>query len=271
MAQSVPYEIQTDILSRLPGKSLVRFRGACKRWRDTINQDLRPAPFAVASVSQTRVRVYAFRDAKNAFSLTGEFAWDDVGGETNTVLPSCGAGLVCCHGRRDVLVLNPSTAERLALPRSHHRAIMGCGFGYSRSLDQYKVVRFVDCEPSIRCEVFTIGADDDWRPVEAFDHRIVFNHHRPVCVDGRIHWIGINMHSRLLIIVRFDLETERFTAVDGPRWLSRLEVNGDNLDLRVLEARLCMVKRMPRGRGLKKAEGRQRVEVWVMRLKASTF
>ncbi|KAK1310774.1 F-box protein [Acorus calamus] len=267
----IPYDILIDILSRLPGKSLARSRSACKHWHDIIDHDpnfltlrrARHPPFTVASLSQTYgIRLYAFDDKKNAFTKTDDnFACNAIQ-STHTVLPSCG-GLICCYGEHHVLVLNPSTSDRHLLPSST-TTIIGCGFGYSPSLNRHKTVRFVEHPWGILCEVFTLGTDS-WRPIEEpSEQLIIFNHHQPVCVDGKIYWIGINRRGRLPRIVGFDLETERFTAVDGPMWLSRLGVNVDHLDLRVLEARLCVVKRMPSDVREVKAEGRQRVEVWVM-------
>ncbi|KAK1310985.1 F-box protein [Acorus calamus] len=265
----IPYDILIDILSRLPGKSLLRFRGACKHWRDIIDHDPhflalcrahRP-PFTLASLSRTRtrgvVRLYAFNDKKNAFTKTDDFECDAIR-STHTVLPSCG-GLICCYGERHVLVLNPSTSDRrlLLLPPTPTSTIIGCGFGYSPSLKTHKVVRFIDHPCGSKCEVFTLGADS-WRPVEQqpLERLINFNHRcrRPVSVHGKIYWIGFERHTRRPVLVGFDLETERFAAVDEPR----LGVNVDHLYLRVVEARLGVVKKIWGQWELEK------MEIWVM-------
>ncbi|XP_061998812.1 F-box/kelch-repeat protein At3g23880-like [Rosa rugosa] len=158
----IPEDIIVDILSRLPVKSLIRFRCVSKRWRSIVSDpQLAKLQFQVASEKKTQSRRLVFyRNDSDIESLDLETPWSSSSIRKLTgpfehrdrishieVLGSCN-GLVCVATPRSVTPLyiwNPSTGFSLKLPgfsnnETNCSQISYCGFGYVLATDDYKVL-----------------------------------------------------------------------------------------------------------------------------------
>ncbi|KAK1603521.1 hypothetical protein QYE76_026959 [Lolium multiflorum] len=171
----VPLELlASQILSRLPVGSLLRFRCVCKAWRDTIDGDesfhrehlhFQKTSLLLAPQVRHYMNVYWGR------SITGLYRWEpwsqdavtrvpDMAGDDHTLrageathdLAHCD-GLVLLPSEATLRVLNPATRGILRLPWSHgikvpfgglnhlpsHQAF---GLGQDTRSKAYKVARF---------------------------------------------------------------------------------------------------------------------------------
>ncbi|XP_059650282.1 putative F-box protein At5g52610 [Cornus florida] len=174
-----------EIFSRLPVKSLFRFRSVCKRWLTIID-----SPSLVdlhLSQSQTRpcgpqiLVSFSGPDSKHYF-----YSASLEGGPAVRLLslPGCERyvseslnGLVCFYNGRYVYVINPSTREFRLLPASHSNYenfkfdnlrsgvefYSIYSFGFDPSTNEYKVLHIMSMRHGftrrlfdMQCEVFTI-------------------------------------------------------------------------------------------------------------------
>ncbi|KVI00591.1 F-box domain, cyclin-like protein [Cynara cardunculus var. scolymus] len=145
MASRLPNVLIVEILSRLPSKSLLRFRSVCKSW--------------LSLISSTEFRhnkeVYTVHLDDQQFTLDAEapikFPFKIVGPDIYcyTIIGCCN-GVVClCNDNttEEVILWNPSVRRNITLvpsifPNNYwYKLILVLGFGYDTMSDDYKVVR----------------------------------------------------------------------------------------------------------------------------------
>lgn len=168
-------DIVVEILSRLPVKSLKRFRCVCKSWCDLISDSffvMKHANYATKATSSLKVLVSI--EPFQSIDCEALLKHEDEDGHVASSQPkldlskccpdmlrschlyivgSCN-GLICLHGvdwyrdYSDILLWNPCTGDTKVLPehtffRAHYgkyRHPMFYGFGYDSSTDDYKVI-----------------------------------------------------------------------------------------------------------------------------------
>ncbi|KAH7845911.1 hypothetical protein Vadar_007341 [Vaccinium darrowii] len=159
----LPEDVSTEILSRLPLKSLLRFKSACKTWRDLIqnpnfislhhnrstknddcllvkrflSDDIRDSVFSLVSDEKAPVC-----DLVDLFSATGANVWDlDLLGSCNGVV--CIASKSASNCKSTITLCNPSMREIRLVPQPcyHTRPWTVLGFGFDSNANDYKVVR----------------------------------------------------------------------------------------------------------------------------------
>ncbi|KAM7497889.1 hypothetical protein LguiA_022303 [Lonicera macranthoides] len=172
MSDYIPYELQLEVLSRLPVKSLLKFRCVSKYWNSLItgpnfitahiNQSLASHQ---TNTTHTLVRDYSFTHREEIFSY--RFDTDDISpfdeyevlkcptrrnnGYYFSIIGSCN-GLLCLtedisESASNVFLWNPSIRRYLTLPiprvTSHlYKHLMSVhGFGVDPNTNDYKVVR----------------------------------------------------------------------------------------------------------------------------------
>ncbi|XP_058214532.1 F-box/kelch-repeat protein At3g23880-like [Rhododendron vialii] len=200
----LPFEITVEILSRLPVKSLLRFKSVCKTWYDLIrNPDFiakhllspvtqNPTPlletgFNIVTQNHEISLIYddgfnygpinllfPFLDMRN-YDGTWDFEGDDdyfsIGGICN--------GLVCVSLSwfgYPLFLCNPSTRQFREIPNSkwgneHLNGIqVSFGFGFHPSANDYKLIRIVLYSSPIReCDVradLYVMSTDTWTEID---------------------------------------------------------------------------------------------------------
>nr|WRO64597.1 MYB transcription factor protein [Rosa persica] len=137
----IPEDIIMDILSRLPVKSLIRFRCVSKCWRSIVSDpQLAKLQFQVTSEKKTQSQNRLLPKLTGPFEHRDRISHGEVRGSCN--------GLVCVATPRSVSPLyiwNPSTGFSLKLPgfsnnETNCSQISYCGFGYFPATDDYKVL-----------------------------------------------------------------------------------------------------------------------------------
>ncbi|KAM3392444.1 hypothetical protein ACQJBY_013534 [Aegilops geniculata] len=244
----VPHELVTQILPRLPVKSLVRFTCVCKTWHDTItgqsfqreHLSLQEPCVLIAPQIGGGTGLYRWEKSQGAATLVQ--AMDSFPAvETNRrhKLAHCD-GLVLVVSMDDtVWVLNPATHHALSLPRSHVTPIapycpfLGAfGLGHDPRSNTYKVARIyyhsVDtrrtggCRFTFRVEVFTIGRDQHWHqtaapppyPIEACRTATFFKGSLLWTIDESVMRVGGDVGVRGF--PRFNLKDESFSVIPAP-------------------------------------------------------
>ncbi|XP_028550820.1 putative F-box protein At1g32660 [Dendrobium catenatum] len=116
---------------------------------------------------------------------------------------------------------NPPTDEFMTLPKNYDQedCWLSCvGLGRVESTQEYKVVRVLENDKRMICEVFTLGSDHQWREVDA-PLITIFCPIPCIFVAG-----GMYVFEKMyFVIMRFDIEAENWMDIPPPkdfRWLS---------------------------------------------------
>ncbi|KAK3416950.1 hypothetical protein EUGRSUZ_H02694 [Eucalyptus grandis] len=221
-------DIIIDILSRLPVKSLMRFKCVSKRWRSLISdphfaklhlqrlilENITPSQKIIKSNPLQTIDYEALDsdEVKNHVLVESH----DLGKDEPWGLAGSCHGLVSLAVDDGFLVYNPTTKESRKLPGSdllaEHEFFHG--FGYSSTTDDYKIVQgafFKANDGSKECvlEIFLLRSGS-WRRVPSKDVPKLDG--AGIYLNGSVHWIvnrGIGSRTEQAIIP-FGLATETF-------------------------------------------------------------
>ncbi|KAL2530263.1 F-box/kelch-repeat protein [Forsythia ovata] len=259
--QNFPEEIIMEILSRLPVKSLIKFRSVSKSWLSLISRTQfakahleisikknkgEPDSLAFGCTSETGVKLRScnldsfMNDLKyiNAAEIYGDTVLNSLWmiGSIN--------GLICLSVRpSEIFLWNPSIRKSKKLPPSgftygQFSFISTYGFGYDKVNDDYKVVETYgftndSCMYIADVKIYSLRSNS-WKQIEGWPGAYVAGSNT-VFVDGSFHWPGRS--KRPWFITSLNLATEMYHEVPLPRYnvdaLSELMVG-------VLRGCLCL-------------------------------
>ncbi|KAK9052806.1 hypothetical protein SSX86_029436 [Deinandra increscens subsp. villosa] len=236
----IPPEIITDILHRLPAKSLGRFRCVSKNWLALISD---PRFIKIHQNTSNRHHLISDSHHNSLYSLPLINQNDEKPKNLSLLFPhaylfilhgSCN-GLVFGSiddfiGNNSLVVLNPTTNELIELPESGYEMLNNLleidimyGFGYDSVTDDYKVVtvsyfhyNYLIPPDNMSVHVYSLR-NNTWRWVvdSPYDH----SHGKSlpaVFVNGSLHWIANKCYDHLPVIVAFSLADEGFSEVPSP-------------------------------------------------------
>lgn len=253
----IPPEVITDILSRLPVKSLLRFRCVSKSFKTLIDspkfiqahlkqQELKPN-------SDLKLILKAHNKADNLFSLDfTSFASTQMPKELEhplkhlygptQVLGSCRGLVLISNNMNDNGVWNPSTKVFRKLPfckmnppskppsgRGPGLAQICGGFGYDKCNDDYKVVTIAqryhpDAEPSLVSKTMVYSLKLGWwKKVQDCPYWLL-KEENGTCAGGALHWIVTKEPTAWwspLILVGLNLGNGSFQEVSFPENLGK--------------------------------------------------
>ncbi|XP_047085149.1 peroxisomal fatty acid beta-oxidation multifunctional protein-like [Lolium rigidum] len=265
-AASLPYHAIFDILSRVPLKSVCRFRCVSKEWCDLISSHF----FAAAHRSHQGpllIDAGSFEEEEPAGGR--DMRLMDMEGNIVRVIKGAGGYGMMCNTSLDELicvsgpicggiqVVDPATGEVLktcpqvdvvdhdAYPFVAVRYYYLFGFGRATPSGEYKMVRLVG---GGTCEVFTLGDDDrGWRIAQPPPSILVSDQGPPIAIDGVLYFMEGGVSDNLIC---FDLESEEWKpdVIIGPRMSDHEEAGWERLrrplPIRITELNgsLCMVQ-----------------------------
>ncbi|XP_074284082.1 F-box/kelch-repeat protein At3g23880-like [Silene latifolia] len=243
--------INQEILTRLPVKSISRFKLVSKQWYFTLSSSkfakdhLIKSPFYHPSAP---VNTLFIKNGNDYYLFSYDDDNDQISGnyEDNLVkldvvfrvrdgnyleLTGCCNGLIC---------LTPAFSEYFILwnpaTRKVHKyeldgylesfvAFMPCdvyGFGYASSVDDYKYVRilsrlFGDSPGIIAVHVFSLRSKS-WRKIDSdIDNYFLYSRGQGVLINEKLYWPGCCVEGSYGdVIVSFDLGTETFAIFTYP-------------------------------------------------------
>ncbi|KAL9689398.1 hypothetical protein QQ045_009783 [Rhodiola kirilowii] len=247
---NIPHDIMVDILSRLPAKSLLKFR------RTMANASQQRVLLSVKPFWSIKYDDLECLGSNNAFELVGH----------------CN-GLICIllrKGRRShqdpiertFCLWNPSTNECWQISSDdvandivssnsmfrgeYYNRFEIFGFGYDLTIDDYdKIVRLISYDELdvVQVEIFTIGRRT-WRK-EEFHLDYVVNLlsydriHDCLFLNGALHWINTLYYVEQKEILSFNLEQEQLQVMRIDRHAIKSLFNRTNL--RVISGKLVLV------------------------------
>ncbi|KAM3296400.1 hypothetical protein ACQJBY_038628 [Aegilops geniculata] len=217
-AVSLPDDVVSDILSRLPVKSVSRLRCVCTGWRAlisdpgfaTLHRSRQAEPLIIASVYQEYP--WGSRDLQ-LMDMDGNVVKVIKGGGSIGLLSTSMDTIVCVTDAfsYDAHVIDLATGDVLIdCPKSRGGMLTCfCGFGRAVPSGMYKVVRLWSDKT---CEVLTVGEDIEWRWMESSPTKIS----SPLAVNGNIYFL-ISWRLDRDCLVCFELESEQWKEpIKGP-------------------------------------------------------
>ncbi|CAM8915227.1 unnamed protein product [Rhodiola kirilowii] len=197
----LPHDVIVDILSRLPCKSLLKFRCVSKQWNSIIRSHKFNKLQLSKSISDTsRQRVL----------------WNPTTRECKEVGKNDVANMVDAGCMFDVKKTRWNLCE-------------GYGFGYDSSSDDYKIVRLSGSQTNVVVvEIYKIGSRI-WKKFEqSFSDTIwifqsnCFPNFCPF-LNGACHWVAHKSSNQDSLILCFDVRKEQLEEVALPPYLSKSE------------------------------------------------
>ncbi|EYU37192.1 hypothetical protein ABFS82_06G155700 [Erythranthe guttata] len=257
---TIPHDIMLNIFSRLPAKSICRFRCLSKLWSrifsttyflNSVNSQLHRKPDEQSVIFITRPREIIKTIDKiqlNAVSRTIDFkpshGWFKI-------LGSCDGLILLQTFECRVFLINPVTVEILEVPPATENRIRThkYGFGYDPWNDEYKIVEarysmpFVE-KSKMAVEVYNVK-QRVWKRVE--DSPFIPSPSRyshSAYLNGKIHWLvekTVEAGDGYSTIAAFDLASEAFKEIPLPSGISLNRIIWQ-CKLVVFEGWLCIVE-----------------------------
>ena len=250
-----PIEIIVEILSRLPVKSLLRYKSVCKSWCSLISDPCFIRSHASLSTSDISIANHrlVIHDVTNKFFKSCslyDLLFEKSSNEFEHCFPleltskphlqiigSCN-GLLCILKFPTLIIYNPSTRITSKLPKVPNVSYgMMHGFGYDESTDDYKVVM------TNRNNVYIFSLKTGtWKKIGDFLHGHLFSNSKTqscasgMFSNGALHWAKADQNLGAWTIVALDLAKETYCEVLQPVYGEGKE----NLSLGVLGQWLCV-------------------------------
>ncbi|PIA50002.1 hypothetical protein AQUCO_01300619v1 [Aquilegia coerulea] len=273
MSIVLPDEIIEDILSRLPVKSLLRFRCVSKSWCAIIrnpyfvkmhhdrfheNNNLVFLKGGIRNVN--KLYLLNYEEVNNSLvELSRPSEMPDI-----PIITTCSCnGLICIEDVRGTLwIWNPSTRKHKRLPRfmvglvSVMTSCTGLGFVYDLSSSDYMIIKI--CSPQNCCFQSEVGiywsSYNLWERLPDIPYKIfyvrwdvptnksnkVFSESNPTHFHDALHWVGCKCLRDLTlnIIFAFDVKNRVFREVHLPADYDHF--NLCRMTLLVLDGYLCL-------------------------------
>ncbi|XP_057516265.1 F-box protein CPR1-like isoform X2 [Amaranthus tricolor] len=240
---ALPKEIITEILSRLPVKSLLRFTSVCKSWYFLIkNPNFAKLHLNQSLISQSNRHLILFHhslyfsqidlDSNHLSFLKINHPLDH---QKTIVLGSCN-GVTCISNfsKSEFFLFNPLTKSHRKLPSipiQDPKDEVIFGFGYDSKNDDYKVLRMLEGYNYKTDEIFYNEAkvyslnNHSWKTVDALPYYLFYKNFYGALVNENLHYsvlVEQILDSEYMSIARFDLQTERFSLMSYP-----IDIYGD--------------------------------------------
>ncbi|XP_028793419.1 F-box/kelch-repeat protein At3g23880-like [Neltuma alba] len=246
-APFLPKEIMTNILKRLPVKSLMRFRCVCKHWKDLFKtpsfvsdhlchfSHQNPSVLFFQSYGANPLQLRLLDCEMQVRDVQKAPQFDSSPSMSVNIIGSCN-GLLCVEVLRrgitpkSLLLWNPATRDVREVPSSRAIDYGGCncllGFGFSPLVNDYKIVAIaVDySDITVRgAEAYSLSRDS-WKEIEVENLEDVTPYRDSVSSNGAIFWYGSTPGEEEEeedeeadgVIVSFDIAMEVFTLIPWP-------------------------------------------------------
>ncbi|EXB75668.1 Putative F-box protein [Morus notabilis] len=253
----IPDRIVDDIISRLPGESIVEFKSVNRSWCFLLcalinNREFVEKQFRNTKDKSTVTLIFdqsppdADYSHKNNVRFSLLTLTIDNGKKKNRFVPSVAEelnlppfakeggnswvvachcdGIVCLVDRMHVMVCNPVMKEFKLLRESRHankttKTYSGIGFGYDSNAKDYKFVRVMDCSKAL-AEIYTLGKES-WRDI-SMPENIVDIRFLEVALylKGVCYWAIEMKDDHKMMILSFDVSDEVFHVIPFPENLT---------------------------------------------------
>lgn len=282
--QDLPQDIIHDMLRRLPGKSLHRFKSICKNWCNTISHPDFEELNVQQLMSKIRINVYSPKDAHHAykcasfelqekgssakqltsFYLTPKFAvW--IEDSFSNLLLYRAHDPVGMPFKINLYVFDTVTHELKHLPeiKGCYDHTSRCSFICIESTKQYKLIIFQYYELlslAAMCSFFSLNNQNNnkWRAYKLPGFQRVMKSCSLISLNGVLHWIAQDFGSHFgAFIQTMDIETEVFMRIIEVPCQPCAEYSRAIMNYNLLEIKGSL--------GLMKAASHDELVIWVLK------
>ncbi|CAI8597606.1 unnamed protein product [Vicia faba] len=238
---TLPFDLITEILSRLPVKTLVQFRCVCKSWNSLISDNkFSRKHFNLSTTRDLHVISYdeplnrfvlksyplqsVFTDLTTNFTQLGFPYNSPFEHNLHYIVGSCD-GILCLvdYHNSFVVLWNPSIRKFKELPPFEYPELppaVKYGFGYDHVSHNYKVVVVYDysTQDTTKIKVYTLTTNSSWRNIQTLPFPSEFGYDQPgIHVRGTINWLAYTKWPLPPFIVSFDLGNESCQKIFPPQ------------------------------------------------------
>ncbi|CAA7048433.1 unnamed protein product [Microthlaspi erraticum] len=253
LTSSFPHDLISEILLRLPAKSVKRFGCVSRLWSSITTDAYFITSFETRP--QRKSLLLCFRRGENlfAFSIPQDHSNEPFSVSSqpvatyHTTCPKNSPfypnksvhGLICSKKKTKAIIWNPRAKHLLTLTKpqkswtwNHIKFFLG----YDPIGRKHKVVCMrwiVACD---ECWVLTLGsAQESWRVVKTYhEHHLYNNRDSYECINGVLYYQAYLIHNQTVIIMSFDVRSEKFHMIK----LQLENITGDGT-LRTYNGRLA--------------------------------
>ncbi|CAL9216843.1 unnamed protein product [Arabidopsis halleri] len=247
----IPLDLTVEILTRLPAKSLLRFKCVSKLWSSIIQSQGFIDSFY--SISSTRPRsivaftngLFAKDEDKRLFifssSQEGHESSSSVINNLDMTIPSLTVcnnpasrcvsvnGFVACSLNTGLMICNPSTRQVIVLPilpPRHAPKMRGRCLGYDPVDDQFKALALISSRlpnnHSVEHLVLTLKGDKkkySWRQIQGNNNIPPYSPvTMRVCINGVVYYGAWTPRPSMnAVIVCFHVRSEKITFIKAPK------------------------------------------------------
>nr|XP_011460760.1 PREDICTED: F-box/kelch-repeat protein At3g23880-like [Fragaria vesca subsp. vesca] len=275
----LPSEVTTELLARLPVKSLLKFKTVCKSWLSLISStefvkkhDLihRARSYYSSSTNSKRLLIswesqalmcYSPKSRPREIPIDIHIERFDHSGKNHhqrelsfDIIGSCD-GLVClkvgdCCVER-VFLWNPCTRECVEAKERNGEDVrifsLHHGFGYDYNSDDYKVLKVYHKTTTCISMIYTLRTDS-WRRIQDYPRGAFPLEKCATYVNGALHWLA-KIRQNDPFIIALDLTSETYMEVAVPDYGTGSSFEG----VGALEGCLCVL-----------VDGKE-TDLWVMK------
>lgn len=233
----VPKDIVADILTRIPVKSLIRFKCLSKFYCDLIESPSFIATHLHHSIHNPSLIVLNRKSLEsgasllhnNETTLSGDLFTPFVQDQSSLMTVGSCHGLVCVYQEKKFILWNPATRQfrllppaRLSLDFYADHSRVGLGFGFDPQENDYKIVRvkivvYVHAGVSVQVQVFK-QSKNSWREINYDRPDNVYEWRRfpysvtcAVGAKGELYWMTDNN-----MLLSFSMFNEIFQWISIP-------------------------------------------------------
>ncbi|KAL5698489.1 hypothetical protein ACHQM5_029521 [Ranunculus cassubicifolius] len=218
----IPHELMLNIFTRLPPKSLFRFKCVCKDWLALFQDETFMDSYAfhrrqqVVNLLGRKGKWYVLYSLDKTGMIATKIPLSFVVSEWYTFASACN-GLFCLPiDGQGLMVWNPITNESIYLPESepYRGEKKFLGFGFDIVSNKFKVIRSYTLH---EIQVLTVG-DQEWRNVGGGSlngERHILD--KIIYLNGSLHWLTRMIQGGLgSTITSFNLGDESFRMLPIP-------------------------------------------------------
>ncbi|KAK9096004.1 hypothetical protein Sjap_021501 [Stephania japonica] len=273
-------DVIIGILSRLPAKTLFRFKSVCKSWRTLIEkpsfvqEHLERLQRGEGNTRPNNIVFLDYNNDSRLYSLDIEsslsLSCDEVEVELTEKVRNCNDlrfslltpyflgscnGLLCIKvSYKRICLLNPCTRTYTNFEYKHPQNMLfsSFGFGYDAKIKDYKLVMITtrnNSNSASKIKVLTLGTDA-WRNLSDVPYRVGLGPGK--LINGALHWIDHETNQ----VICFNVEEEEFKVVSRPVYNAACVFV--SVEVAELEGCLVVVCHHP-------SRKYRDVEVWVMK------
>ncbi|KAL3505734.1 hypothetical protein ACH5RR_031116 [Cinchona calisaya] len=242
---SLPQELISNILLRLPIKSIGQFRCVSKPLCSLLSDpQFIKTQLTAPGVDNPEKLIFVLGSFLLALTFTSngnsnndasvkEIIFPQIQERWENVVGSCNGLVLVLNEEHNVFLANPTTLELLEIPNFSLAVDSGnsfswYGFGYDSASDDYKIVTLLNSDMGIgdHCastivDVYSVKMRAWRRLGNSPYHHSLYDLDSGVYINGAIHWLASFAVGNFSVIAAFDLASEEFKEVQPPSALDK--------------------------------------------------